>query len=159
VIKNASDDDEDPSIEESSGMNTDLRKYIAQVSEFQEACKSAYSNDKLFAKIQEKPSDHKLFMEKDGLIYTRNASEAEVLCIPKGMLNKRSLIEIVIDQAHVIVGHFGFQRTSDYIRRWYWWPSMNTDIHAFCDSCGVCQETKTSNQKPMGLLHSMPIPT
>ena len=48
--------------------------------------------------------------------------------------------------------------TSCYIRRYYWWPSMGTDIELFCSSCPSCQVTKDSNQKPSGLLHSLRIP-
>ena len=35
---------------------------------------------------------------------------------------------------------------------------MTEDVHKFCESCGQCQMTKTSNQRPAGLLHSLPIP-
>ena len=35
---------------------------------------------------------------------------------------------------------------------------MGTDIELFCSSCVSCQVTKDSNQKPSGLLHSLPIP-
>ena len=34
---------------------------------------------------------------------------------------------------------------------------MGTDIELFCSSCTLCQVTKDSNQKPSGLLHSLPI--
>src|ERR1700675_421480 len=32
-------------------------------------------------------------------------------------------------------------------------------IEAFCNSCATCQATKSRNQRPQGLLHSLPIPT
>ena len=35
---------------------------------------------------------------------------------------------------------------------------MGTDIELFCSPCTLCQVTKDSNQKPSGLLHSLPIP-
>ena len=35
---------------------------------------------------------------------------------------------------------------------------MGKDVLAFCGSCGLCQTTKTPNQRPMGLLHSLPTP-
>ncbi len=35
---------------------------------------------------------------------------------------------------------------------------MGTDIEWYCSSCGPCQVTKDSNQKPSRLLHSLPIP-
>ena len=35
---------------------------------------------------------------------------------------------------------------------------MGADIELFCSSCALCQTTKDSTQKPVGLLHSLPIP-
>jgi hypothetical protein len=67
--------------------------------------------------------------------------------------------EIAIDQAHRVLGHKSSRKTLDYIRRWYWWPNMVKDITTFCESCGMCQTTKSSTQKPEGLLHSLPIPS
>jgi len=49
--------------------------------------------------------------------------------------------------------------TENYAPRLFWWPTLGTDIKSFCDSCSVCQATKTSNQRPQGPLHSLPIPT
>ena len=36
---------------------------------------------------------------------------------------------------------------------------MGKDIEKFCLTCGSCQMSKTSNKHPLGLLHSLPIPT
>src|SRR5215469_11885406 len=35
---------------------------------------------------------------------------------------------------------------------------MTSDIGNFCRSCGQCQTTKDSNQRPAGLLHTLPVP-
>jgi len=64
----------------------------------------------------------------------------------------------IINHAHKVLGHLGALRTVDYIRRWYWWPGLGKEVDQFCRSCPVCQMTKTSNEKPAGLLHSLPIP-
>ena len=64
----------------------------------------------------------------------------------------------IIEHAHKVLGHLGMLRTTDYIRRWYWWPGLGKEVDRFCRSCPVCQMTKTSNEKPAGLLHSLPIP-
>ena len=61
----------------------------------------------------------------------------------------------ILDQAHQIVGHFGTQKTLNYVRQWYWWPQMAKEVHQFCLTCNICQCTKVSNLKPPGLL---PIP-
>ena len=36
---------------------------------------------------------------------------------------------------------------------------MGRDIDKYCTSCGICQTNKSSNKRPMELLHNMPIPT
>jgi hypothetical protein len=64
----------------------------------------------------------------------------------------------VIEQGHLILGHFGAQKTADYIRRWYWWPRITQEVNKYCDSCSTCQANKTSTQRPIGLLHPLPIP-
>ena len=66
---------------------------------------------------------------------------------------------MIIDNGHQTLGHFGARKTSEYIRRWYWWPFLGKDVIKLCLSCGTCQTTKPSNQAPAGLLHSLSIPT
>src|SRR5262249_31688570 len=60
--------------------------------------------------------------------------------------------------AHRVLGHKSNRKTLDYVRRWYWWPSMVKDVAAFCESCGTCQTTRSATMKPEGLLHMLPIP-
>ena len=114
--------------------------------------------DPLFKKIINAPNEHSSLELIDGLLWRQNLIDKKVLCIPRVKLGKRALVAIIIDHAHTAIGHFGPQKTSDYIRRWYWWPSLGKDVLAFCGSCGLCQTTKTPNQRPMGLLHSLPTP-
>jgi hypothetical protein len=45
-----------------------------------------------------------------------------------------------------------------YVRWYYWLPNMAKDIAVFCDSCNTCQASKTSNKRPCGLMHTLPIP-
>jgi hypothetical protein len=66
---------------------------------------------------------------------------------------------LVIDQVHRTVGHMGTRITKNYACRYFWWPDLESDIKSFCESCSMCQATKTSNQRPQGLLHSLPMPT
>ena len=64
----------------------------------------------------------------------------------------------VIEQAHTILGHYGAQKTADYIRQWYWWPKLGHEVDKYCTTCSICQVSKTSTQRPVGLLHTLPIP-
>ena len=47
----------------------------------------------------------------------------------------------------------------DYIRHWCWWLHVNGHIKEFCKTCDICQWAKTSNKKPAGELHLLPIPS
>ena len=153
--------DEDPSLEEALNYEgvTPLRNHVENTADFMKDVRTGYKKDTLFSKIMEAPTNYPLFTKRDGLIYAKNKKKQEVLCIPRTLHKQCRLTEIIIDQGHTVLGHFGSKKTADYIRRWYWWPSLGSDIKEFCNSCGICQMTKTLNQKPQGLLHSLPIPT
>ena len=69
-----------------------------------------------------------------------------------------TLQQVVIDNAYETLRHFGHRKTIDYIRRWFWWPSLNKDVITFCKSCEVCQTTKDDTKRPAGLLHTLPVP-
>jgi hypothetical protein len=103
--------------------------------------------------------DHKSFEVIKGIIYRKNNAKNKVICIPESDVRGRKLTELVIDQAHRIVGHLGARITESYARRFFWWTTIGQDIKAFCDSCPTCQATKTRNQRPQGLLHALPIPS
>jgi len=40
----------------------------------------------------------------------------------------------------------------------FFWPNIAEDTRQYCRTCAACQATKTSTQKPAGLLHPLPIP-
>jgi Integrase zinc binding domain len=69
-----------------------------------------------------------------------------------------SITAIVIEQAHTILGHFGAQKTVDYICRWYWWPQLSIEVKKYCSTCSICQANKSDTQRPVGLLHPLMIP-
>ena len=48
---------------------------------------------------------------------------------------------------------------ADYICHWFWWPKLFHIVNKFCNSCEMCMRMKDSVQRPMGLLHSLPVPT
>ena len=82
-----------------------------------------------------------------------------MLCVPhEAFQNEREVIKIIIDHAHTIIGHFSQFKTTQYIRRYFWWMSMVQDIEVFCTSCSACAAAKDTNSKQKGLLHGLPIP-
>ena len=48
------------------------------------------------------------------------------------MIKGKQLIEMIINHAHNIIGYFGQFKTAQYIRRYFWWPSMSHDIESYC---------------------------
>ena len=122
---------------------------------FLDIVKKGYSEDKLFSRILENADDFPAFEIQDGVIWWKNPKGDRVSCIPRD----RELITTVITQAHEVVGHFGDQRTAEYIRRWYWWPQIVKDVREFCHTCDPCQRCKPSNSRPHGKLHMLPVPT
>lgn len=153
-------DDTDMTLGDALQSGPSLRKIVFGDKTFIEAVKSGYESDTTFQKVIQHPGRFAMFKYQDGLLFTKNRMGDNCICVPRTRLkNKRSLQEIIIDHAHNTVGHFGPHRTSEYARRWFWWPKMGKDVDKFCYSCGTCQLTKTSNQLKPGLLHSLPIPT
>ena len=117
--------------------------------------KDNYDNDPLTSIVLANPQAHdKLFRVEDGVIWTNNQQGERVLCVPR----ENRLITQLLTKAHELVGHYGEQRTGEYLRHWYWWAQMAKSVRDFCKTCEVCQQTKTLNAKPMGRLHSLPIP-
>ena len=152
------DDSSDPTVEESLGHLLDLRPRVEGDLSVIESIKNGYRNDPLFSKVLNNIGHHKNFEVISDLLYTHNHVEASVLCVPSAVHNKRQITEVVISQAHEVLGHFGLQKTADYMRRHYWWPRIGQDIEQYCKTCPVCQMTKSSTQRVPGLLHSLPIP-
>ena len=89
------------------------------------------------------------YKQKDGLLYHRNC-----LYIPKSLQN------IILVEAHnmPIAGHLGISKTYASIQWQFYWPNMLDDIQAFITTCNACQQNKSLNLKPAGLLHPLPIP-
>ena len=86
-------------------------------------------------------------------------TKMDMVCLlQKAFLQGRRLVEVIINHAHTMIGHFGQLGSSCYIHHHYWWLTMATDIELFCSLCLSCQVTKDSTKQPTGLLHTLPIP-
>ncbi|KAF9023879.1 hypothetical protein BDZ89DRAFT_955257, partial [Hymenopellis radicata] len=88
---------------------------------FTAAVRNASKCDSLLGKILDNPDDHRLFHVEDGLVWYKRNSKENALCLPTGGYGEQSIRGLVIEQAHRTLGHYGAQRTSEYVRRWYWW--------------------------------------
>lgn len=56
-------------------------------------------------------------------------------------------------------GHLGMDKTLEFITRNYWWPTLTKDVREYVRTCPRCITAKAANQKPIGLLQPLPIPT
>jgi len=70
-----------------------------------------YANDKLFNLITKDMAKYPSFNMKDNTLWTKNIHSNEVICIPR----ERKIITQILDKAHSILGHFGDERTCEYI--------------------------------------------
>ena len=63
-------------------------------------------------------------------------------------------------ESHVppYVGHWGIQATTQAIETYFYWLSMQKDIHDYVEKCMVCQKVKYDRGKAPGLLQPLPIP-
>ena len=148
----------DPTLLESVGQSPAIHTYFQKHESFMEAVRMGYKDDPVLEKVADKPKHHPTFSMDHGLIHTRNSGGEKVLCIPWTCWKGNMVTAHVIDHMHKVLGHLGVLRTVDYICRWYWWPGLGKEVDQCCWSCPVCQMTKTSNERPAGLLHSLPIP-
>ncbi|OJT01589.1 Transposon Ty3-I Gag-Pol polyprotein [Trametes pubescens] len=124
---------------------------------FLDTVRTEYAADRTFSKILANPAAHATLELCDSLLYVTTRLGFSCLCILFAKLGKRTLTKMVINQAHVTLGHLGAQKMLEYACQWFWWPKMHRDIERFCTSCSTCQMTKASNAPPACLLHSMPI--
>ncbi|KAK3550863.1 hypothetical protein QTP70_006409 [Hemibagrus guttatus] len=55
-------------------------------------------------------------------------------------------------------GHPGVRRSTQLIRRRFWWPSLALEVERYVQACPSCTQARTSHQLPEGLLEPLPIP-
>ena len=70
------------------------------------------------------------------------------------------MVEIIRD-AHdqPFCAHSGMNRIEEFIKRYYYWPSMRLSIKRYIRNCHKCQRSKVSHDGRHGLLTSLSIPS
>ncbi|VDB90830.1 unnamed protein product [Peniophora sp. CBMAI 1063] len=70
-----------------------------------------------------------------------------------------TLRQDVFELAHDALGHFGLDKSYEVLRTSYFWPGMRADLaNSYLPSCDACQRNNASTTKPVGPLHSLPVP-
>jgi hypothetical protein len=92
------------------------------------------------------------FRVDDGVIYYR-----DVIYVP----NIPSIITMLMKEVHDVNtgGHLGMNKTLEILSRKFYWPRMQYHVQQYISACQKCQENKSSNSSPIGLLSPLPIPT
>lgn len=55
-------------------------------------------------------------------------------------------------------GHLGKDKTTEQLKRRFYWPGMDEEIRQYVTSCDSCQRNKPSQQAMAGMLMPLPIP-
>jgi hypothetical protein len=76
--------------------------------------------------------------------------------VPQGRLWKPLML---VAHDALVAGHLDFNKEYKRLRQGLTWPDINSELKSYVRSCDLCQMTKTSNQKPIGLLKPLEITT
>ncbi|XP_038147858.1 uncharacterized protein LOC119787881 [Cyprinodon tularosa] len=91
------------------------------------------------------------FFLKDGILYRQQGSVLQ-LVVP------RPVQKVVLSLGHSIpwAGHLGKHKTMARIRKYFYWPGIQSDVALFCKGCPQCQKSslKIPSRAP---LQSLPI--
>jgi hypothetical protein len=117
-----------------------------------------YGDDLFFKNILESPKSFRNFEVEDSVVYLKQ-EDVHLLCIPALVHQGRNLREIIISEAHSILAHLGVRKTLDYLWDHVWWKDIVEDTRSFCETCTTCKRSKSSTQKPYGLLYSLNPPS
>ena len=137
---------------------TSIVKMATPDLDFPKCLEYTYGDDPFFKDIFAQPDHYRNFVSSDGLLFL-NDNHRRLLCIPNLRINKNNIREYLISQAHSLLAHLGSRKTSLFLRDNYWWPNLHKDVTFYCTSCTICATTKTSTQRPYGLLRPLTVPT
>ena len=117
-------------------------------------CREGYSADPYFTDGAGAQSDSSF--EKYGRLWLHG----DAVVVPRD----NRLRDDIVYEAHdgASAGHGGTKATLARLSGRYFWShgdkNMAEHVHDYVRSCDSCQRNKSSNQRPGGLLHPMPVP-
>ena len=125
---------------------------------FPSCLQELYKEDSAYKSIVEHPENYTNFEVKGGLVFNKSGGITQ-LAIPDVKIDGQSVREAIIRQAHTILTHLGGHKMLLYLRDQVWWKTMVQDIIDYCKSCPTCTTSKSTTEKPRGLLKTMPVPS
>ncbi|GJP49600.1 hypothetical protein CLOM_g8787 [Closterium sp. NIES-68] len=108
-----------------------------------------YSTDPFFVN-----DGHLPITTRKGVYYLRSGTDR--IWVPSYRLLRELLIQEVHDSN--LSGHFGVDKTLKALQWFYYWPDMVTDVQRYVAACPICQQMKSSHQRPTGLLQPLEPP-
>jgi hypothetical protein len=116
-----------------------------------------YKTDKDISKDFKNPEVGRFEKSLDGILYAVENGQKK-LVVPQGKLR-----QALMHGAHdaLVAGHLGLNKAYELLRQGVTWPEIYSELKlkAYVRSCDSCQMSKISNQKPIGLLKPLEIPT
>lgn len=79
------------------------------------------------------------------------------LFVPQNVALQNEILNLYHDDP--LAGHFGIARTSELIRRKFYWKDFVASVKDWVQGCPTCNINKTPRHKPYGKLNPLPIPS
>jgi len=118
----------------------------------------SYLHDKLFQKIlKQVKSFGQGYTLRNGILYFTMDKQVR-LCVPDSTDCNVHIKNILLDRIHTSLGHASYSKTYHVLASYFYLQNMAKDTFEYCRTCGICQLTKQSTQRPFGLLKPLPIP-
>src|SRR5258708_3560501 len=101
---------------------------LVETEEFLDKIQVSYSKQNALKNVLENLDLFTAFRVKSGFIACLNDLGEPHLVLPEVIHKGERIAGIMIENAHKILGHLGFQKTLEYIWRYYWWSTMVKDM-------------------------------
>ena len=114
-----------------------------------------YSKDKQTYEILQNSAAHPQFTVLNQKIFKTDAGRMQ-LYLPQGRLRDCIMRELH-DAGYA--GHLGIKKTTELVKRDFYWPTLEQDVAEYVRTCDDCQRNKPSNQRQQGLLQPLEVST
>lgn len=135
---------------------TNLTGLVTEINAL-DAVRKGYEKDsqvgKIFSDINEFPN----YGLNNGLLYMHEHGRT-YLCVLDTNIGEYNLQTLLVSHAHSLLAHLGNHKTYAYTLLHMWWQNLAKDMESFCMLCMRCASSKTSTQRPYGLLEPLPVP-
>ena len=92
------------------------------------------------------------YKQRDGLLFYKGR-----LYIPASKELREQILYLLHSSPQG--GHSGFHKTLHRAKSEFYWEGMRKEVRRFIKECDICQQNKSENIHPAGLMQPLPIPT